>query len=168
MAGSFRVPFLMAAATLTLSILNTVQTLRTKKEQWSRMVENIHVILCTIVHLHSDLGVDDVLPPNVLHSLAGFTESLTKINTYAKSQQETGRLQQLFRQFDAKARYETCQQELQHWTRIFQIHANAETVSGVNQIHLSAQERHEELLALLKLHPELTASETMSSVNMLD
>jgi hypothetical protein len=83
-----------------------------------------------------------------------------------------GKIKQLFRQPDNSLRLETCKQELNHALEIFKVHAifilifdqnlsmqvraTGSTVSQIVQMKKNAKQQHEELVAHLENHPDLT------------
>jgi hypothetical protein len=87
-----QVPFLRSTAALSLSITKSVevsrfflaigtmfsrknnQTIRSKKEEFVEIIEQIHEILCIIIQLHSTSEINGILPTTLLYDIAKFTE----------------------------------------------------------------------------------------------
>ncbi|KAJ7210156.1 hypothetical protein GGX14DRAFT_626548 [Mycena pura] len=165
-AGNANVPFLEAAAMGTTAILNTVQAYRDRsnEEQVATMLEQIHEILCAMIHLYVDCQTDGALPPAQLYDIAKFTETLQNIYGLMKSQQGIAKIKQLFKQFDPARQLKVCQEELQGSLARFRLQTNGITVNKVSEMQKDAQRQHEELLTLLADHPGLTNSDQSSSV----
>jgi hypothetical protein len=90
-AETAKVPFLGSTAALCLSITKSVevsqffwplapylakkkQTIRSNKEEYAEIMEQIHEILCIIAQLHSTSEIEGVLPTTLLYDIAKFTE----------------------------------------------------------------------------------------------
>ncbi|KAJ7339895.1 hypothetical protein DFH08DRAFT_812272 [Mycena albidolilacea] len=65
-ANVTNIPLPQVTAALTFTILNAIQTVRSNREQFTLILEQIHEILCTIT--------DGTLPPAVQSNIAKFTE----------------------------------------------------------------------------------------------
>jgi hypothetical protein len=50
------------------------QTVRSNREQFTLIVEQIHEILCIVVHLYSEVETDGALPTVLLYDIAKFAE----------------------------------------------------------------------------------------------
>ncbi|KAJ7288829.1 hypothetical protein C8J57DRAFT_1495098 [Mycena rebaudengoi] len=96
---------------------------------------------------------------------------LQKVFTFVKSQQGMGKIKQLFTQPDNTVKLETCKQELNHTFQKFKVHINGSTISQMVQMQKDSKQQHEELMALLAAHPDMTSSDlssvagTLSSIN---
>ncbi|KAJ7288595.1 hypothetical protein C8J57DRAFT_1642642 [Mycena rebaudengoi] len=166
-AGSFQIPFLSSATALTLSILKCVEAVRSNRDEWKTMVEEIHEILCYIVALCSTSEIKGVLPTALLYDIAKFTETLQKIFTFLKAQQKIGKIKQLFKQPDTAGKLEMCKQELHKTVEMFRVRAGGSTLSQMGQIKKDAKQQHDELLALLDAHPDLSSSDCSSVIGTL-
>ncbi|KAJ7095551.1 P-loop containing nucleoside triphosphate hydrolase protein, partial [Mycena epipterygia] len=160
---SAKVPFLNVASTLTLFILESVAVVRFNKDEYTRMVEQIHEILCAIIHLYSESATDGVLPPALLYDIAKFAETLQKIYTILQTQQGLGRLKQFFKQLD-NSRLQACKIDLQQNLDAFRAHIGIVTTTRIINSQESVKKQHEELVSLLAAHPELTQSAQSSTV----
>ncbi|KAJ6616731.1 hypothetical protein B0H10DRAFT_1948895 [Mycena sp. CBHHK59/15] len=164
-ASAAKVPFLRSTAVLSLSILECVQAVKSNKEACIRMTEEIHEILCAIISLYSMSEIDGVLPPVLLHDIAKFTQTLEKICTFMKAQQGMGKIKQLLKHADNLSRLEACQFELGTSLNNFRIGNGIPAVAAISKMQTDAKKHHEELLALLAAHPELTNSDWSSAVS---
>ncbi|KAJ6617680.1 hypothetical protein B0H10DRAFT_1298847 [Mycena sp. CBHHK59/15] len=128
------------------------------------MVEQIHAILCAIIGLYWSSAMGGLLPTGILYNIGRFTETLQKIYTLMKSQQETGKIKQLFKYASNVSKLEALKAELQYLLGIFRIQNGNTTMSAMSQMQKDAKQQHEELLALLAAHD----SEISSSASMLE
>ncbi|KAJ7279991.1 hypothetical protein C8J57DRAFT_1220518 [Mycena rebaudengoi] len=166
MAESAAIPFLGSTAALSLSVLKCVESVRTYRQDCVHMVEQIHEILCSILKLYS-MCEPKVLPTALLYDIGKFTETLQKVLTFLKAQQRIGKIKGFFRQTDSAVRLEVCKQELNHTLDRLKVQVAGSTHSQMIQMKKDAQEHHEELVALLKAHPNLTSSEHSSVIGTL-
>ncbi|KAJ7275685.1 hypothetical protein C8J57DRAFT_1466432 [Mycena rebaudengoi] len=161
-AGSFQIPFLSSAAALTLSILKCVEAVRSNRDEWMIMVEQIHEILCTITGLCSTSEIKGVLPTALLYDIAKFTETLQKIFTFLTAQQKMGKIKQLFKQPGNAGKWEMCKQELNKAIIMFRVRAWGSTLSQIGDVKKDAKQQHDELMALLNTNPDLSSSDRSS------
>ncbi|KAJ7258212.1 hypothetical protein C8J57DRAFT_1720798 [Mycena rebaudengoi] len=166
-AGSFQIPFLSSAAVLTLSILKCVEVVKSNRDEWMIMVEQIHEILCAITSLCSTSEIKGVLSTTLLYDIAKFTETLQKIFTFLKAQQKMGKIKQLFKQPDNAGKLETCKQELNKAIEIFRVRAGGSTLSQIGHVKKDAKQQHDELMALLTADPDLSSSDRSSVIGTL-
>ncbi|KAJ7253885.1 P-loop containing nucleoside triphosphate hydrolase protein, partial [Mycena rebaudengoi] len=186
-AESFQIPFLFSAAALTLSILKYVEAARSNRNEWMIMVEQIHEILCAITTLCSTSEIKGVLPTALLYEIAKFTETLQKIFTFLTARQKMGKIKQLFKQPNNARKLETCKQELDKAIGIFKLHlmalhteasvisllkfiqvrAGGSTLSQIENVKKDAKQQHDELMALLNAHPDLSGSDRSSVIGTL-
>ncbi|KAJ7261930.1 hypothetical protein C8J57DRAFT_1513713 [Mycena rebaudengoi] len=167
-AGSFQIPFLASVAVLSLSIMKCVESMISNKDKGMIMVEEIHEILCTIAMLCSTSEIKGVLPTALLYDIAKFSELLQKIFTLLKGQKKMGKIKQLFKQPDnARRRHELCKQELLQAVEMFRVRAGGSTLSHIGQMKKDAKQYHDELMALLDAHPDLTSSDRSSVIGTL-
>ncbi|KAJ7260990.1 P-loop containing nucleoside triphosphate hydrolase protein [Mycena rebaudengoi] len=131
------------------------------------MVEQIHEILCAITSLCSTSEIKGVLPTVLLYDIAKFTETLQKIFTFLKAPQKMRKIKQLFKQPDNAGRLETCKQELNKAIGIFRVRAGGSTLSQIGNVKKDAKQQHDELMALLDAHPDLSSSDRSSVIGTL-
>ncbi|KAJ7235538.1 hypothetical protein C8J57DRAFT_1479529, partial [Mycena rebaudengoi] len=70
-ADDDNIPYLQAAAEISLLIMETMQRAKSNKSQCLLLVTQIHEILCALANLGGEFGRDLAIP--VLHSIAQFT-----------------------------------------------------------------------------------------------
>ncbi|KAJ7209912.1 hypothetical protein C8J57DRAFT_1608333, partial [Mycena rebaudengoi] len=166
-SNACQVPFFAAIGTLSLEIAKYIGSVSSRKEVWLEILDQIHEILCTAVHLYSLSETERIAPPALLYDLSKLTEILEKIYTFLKVQQGMGKLRQLWKQSDTSAKLETCKTDLEQSLNTFRACARISTSNKITQLRNDAKKNHEELLALLEAHPELTKSDYSSSVSGL-
>ncbi|KAJ7265251.1 hypothetical protein C8J57DRAFT_1622372 [Mycena rebaudengoi] len=168
-AETVKVPFLASTAALALSILKCIETAKLNKEECVEIMERIHEILCIIVQLHSTSEIKGVLPTALLYDIAKFTEALEKLFTIVNGQQKgtLGKIKGLFRQPEAAEKLETCKQELSRMVALFKAYVTGSTLSQMGQMEKDAKEQHEQLIALLETHSDLTSSDRSSVTGTL-
>ncbi|KAJ7192286.1 hypothetical protein GGX14DRAFT_596092 [Mycena pura] len=167
-AGSANVPFLEAAAKGTTAILNTVQakwgSYRTFRPTVTDQTKN-KSRLCSSKFMRFYCQTDGALPPALSYDIVKFTETLQKIYGFMKSQQGIGKIKQLFKQFDPATQLKVCQEELQGSLTRFRLQTSGIAINKAAEMQKDARRQHEELLALLADHPDLTNSDRSSSRN---
>ncbi|KAJ7267086.1 P-loop containing nucleoside triphosphate hydrolase protein [Mycena rebaudengoi] len=168
-AETAKVPFLGSTVALTLSILKCIEATRLNKEDYVEIMEQIHEILCTIVQLHATSEIKGVLPMALLYDIAKFTEALEKLLTVLSRQQKgpLGKIKGIFRQSEGVERLETCKQELSRIVQLFRAQVAGSTLSQMRQMRKDAREQHEQLVALLETHSDLTGSDCSSVIGTL-
>ncbi|KAJ7240914.1 hypothetical protein C8J57DRAFT_1527246 [Mycena rebaudengoi] len=165
--GSFQIPFFSSAASLTLPILKCVEAVRSNRNEWIIMVEQIHEILCAITSLCVTSEIKGALPTALLYDIAKFTETLQKIFTVLKAQQKMGKIKKLFKQPDNAGKLEMCKQELNKAIGMFRVRAWDSTLSQIGHVKKDAKQQHDELMALLNAHPDLCSSDCSSVIRTL-
>ncbi|KAJ7216006.1 hypothetical protein GGX14DRAFT_391673 [Mycena pura] len=144
-AQSAHVPFLTPTAAVSATILKLVQTSKTSKEHLILILEHIHEVLCAIISLHSMTAVERVLPPGVVNDIGNFMETLQKVYTFLKAQQEMSKIRQLFKQANSASQLEACKTGLQEAVIAFRVQVGTATVSDIAKLQKDAQQQHEEL-----------------------
>ncbi|KAJ7253873.1 hypothetical protein C8J57DRAFT_1473713 [Mycena rebaudengoi] len=132
------------------------------------MVEQIHEILCAITTLCSTSEIKGVLATAVLYDIAKFTEYVVVAFFWVThTQQKMGKIKQLFKQPDNAEKLETCKQELNRAIRIFRVRAGDSTLAQIGNVKKEAKQRHDELMALLNAHLDLSSSDRSSVTGTL-
>ncbi|KAJ7282447.1 hypothetical protein C8J57DRAFT_1554388 [Mycena rebaudengoi] len=94
-------------------------------------------------------------------------EHFQKIFTFLTAQQKMGKIKQLFKQSDNAKKLETCKQELNKAIGIFGVRAWGSTLSQLGHVKKDAEQQHDELMALLNAHPDLSSSDRSSVIGTL-
>ncbi|KAJ7261484.1 hypothetical protein C8J57DRAFT_1634459 [Mycena rebaudengoi] len=141
-AGSSEIPFLSSATALTLSILKYVEAIRSNKDDWMIMVEQIHYCN-TVLHIGNERGASN------------------------GTLQKKGKIKQPFKQLDNASKLGMCKQELHKAVGMFRVRAGDSTLSQIGQIKTDAKQQHDELMALLDSHPDLGSLDCSSVIGTL-
>ncbi|KAJ7090638.1 hypothetical protein C8R44DRAFT_750873 [Mycena epipterygia] len=154
-ADAAQIPFLLSSSTLSLAIVNAIQSVKSHKEDWIQLMEQIHEILCTIIGLYPDSETDGVLPPVLLYDIAKFTEPSNK---WAGSEGCLNTLRMSRNWVFAKWSFNKASKfsEL--------VRVGISTISDISHIQKDAMQQHQELLALLAAYPDITYSERSSRI----
>ncbi|KAJ7201759.1 hypothetical protein C8J57DRAFT_1736027, partial [Mycena rebaudengoi] len=168
-AQTAEVPFLGSTAALCLSITKSVEAIRSNKEEYAEIMEQIHEILCIIIRIHSTSEIKGVLPTALLYEIAKFTEALEKLFTVLNGQQKgtLGKIKGLFKQPEAGERLQICKQDLSRMVELFKAQVTGSTLSQMGQMKKDAKEQHEQLVALLETDSDLTDSDRSSVAGTL-
>ncbi|KAJ7278041.1 hypothetical protein C8J57DRAFT_1579875, partial [Mycena rebaudengoi] len=103
----------------------------------------------------------------LLYDIAKFAETLQKIFTFLKAQQKMGKIKQLLKQPDSSRKLETCKQELNEAIGMFRVKAWGSTLSQIGHVKKDAKQQHDELMALLNAHLDLSSSDRSSVIGTL-
>jgi hypothetical protein len=116
------------------------------------------------------------------HTVRYHGRTLQKIFTFLTAQQKMGKIKQLFKLPDNTGKLETCKQELNKAIVIFRVHLMAlnpgesvisllkfiqvrawgSTLSQIENVKKDAKQQHDEFMALLNAHPDLSSSDRSS------
>ncbi|KAJ6499481.1 hypothetical protein DFH09DRAFT_1376034 [Mycena vulgaris] len=156
-----KVPFLGSTATLSLAIVQAVQTVKSNRDICIKLVERIHEIICKIIQLSSESKANGPLAPTIVYNIAKFAETLQKMYTVVKSQQGMRSINKIFKQGENASKLAQCQAELQDALSLFRWQSSA---AAAFQMNRDAEQNNEELMILLAAHPAFTDSDCASSV----
>ncbi|KAJ7909635.1 hypothetical protein B0H13DRAFT_2330223 [Mycena leptocephala] len=161
-ADSSPVPFLRTIAAVSISILTIAQSVRSNKEECMRMVTHIDELLSVILHLCIDGGD---LSPATLHNIGRFADTLQKIHSFIKAQQNTGVLKRFFRQGENTALLEACNSGLRRALDVFGVEASLVATTEMADMREQAEKRHRQLVELFAGQSEPAESDTVSLVS---
>ncbi|KAJ6560573.1 hypothetical protein DFH09DRAFT_985721, partial [Mycena vulgaris] len=162
-ADNLKAPFLEPISNTMRSLLTAVQNIKKNKEDCTRMLEQIHVLLYAVIRLH--LGSDTIgqLPPNMLDNLGKFTKTLHKIHTFVEAQQEKSKIQQFFRQVEINTLLKACNTGLAEALEVFKVHT-VHALTDVTQMQDYAHKAHQEVLELIASLSDAADSDKGSSI----
>ncbi|KAF7326674.1 AAA domain-containing protein [Mycena venus] len=152
-------PYLKVVAGVALLIFETVRSVKTNKEECAALVEQIYQIICAIIDLTAETSTS--LSLVLLDAMAKFAETLQKIESFMRTQQDKGRLKRFLRQQENAALLEDCKLGLRHALDVFSIQTRAITIADVAEFQFATEHKHQELL---KLIAESNLSDQGSSV----
>ncbi|KAJ7878867.1 hypothetical protein B0H14DRAFT_2567154 [Mycena olivaceomarginata] len=140
------IPYLKVVAGVSLLILETIQTVKTNKEQCATLVEQVDELLCVIIELCVE-SVDNSEPfsPLLLNTMGRFAETLQKIESFMRKQQDMGRIQRFFRQQENTVLLEDCKEGLRHALDVFtpQVKSKVSQASDLVTMRATIKRRHE-------------------------
>ncbi|KAJ7480805.1 hypothetical protein FB451DRAFT_1394867 [Mycena latifolia] len=74
LAVASKVPFLELAASLSLSIMETIKAMNSFKNEYIELVEQIHELMSAVLTVYQATQIDGILPPAILHDISKFAE----------------------------------------------------------------------------------------------
>ncbi|KAJ7478196.1 hypothetical protein FB451DRAFT_182425 [Mycena latifolia] len=159
--GSSFVPTISSAV---LSLVVGVQAAKKNKQECLQLVEHIPGLLYAIVDLHITSQTPGTLPPELLHHVGNFTETLHNIHTYVEAQQDGTRFKHLFRRSEMTTLLKDCHRGLQEAHEVFKIEACLTVFNSISDLQNRTESLHNELLELISELSDGTLSDTTSSV----
>ncbi|KAJ7241383.1 hypothetical protein C8J57DRAFT_1477758 [Mycena rebaudengoi] len=156
------VPFLGGAATMTLSI---VETLKSSQDEATEIMEQIHEILAAVIVVYEATKVDGVLPPAILSEIANFVETLRKIHVYFKAKQGMGRLKRLLNLTENGNEVKACKAELEKTLDTFRLQTRMSAASAIFYMRKDIRQMHQELMDFIVAHPNMAHSDSSSEVS---
>ncbi|KAJ7810457.1 hypothetical protein B0H14DRAFT_2863630 [Mycena olivaceomarginata] len=164
-SSASKVPFLGGAATLTLSIVEIIKSLKSSKDQYIEIAEQIQGILTAIIVLYESTQIQGIAPPVLLSNVVNFTKTLRKIHVHVKAKQGMGRFRQLLNLSENELQVKACKAELHETLATFSLQTSLSTVSTMFQMQIDAHEKHKTLMNFLANHPDIAYSDSASQVS---
>ncbi|KAJ7115460.1 hypothetical protein C8R44DRAFT_984139 [Mycena epipterygia] len=140
------IPYLKVLAGVSLLILDTVQFVKTNKEQCTALIEKIDELLCIIIQLCVNTVT---LSPGLLHAMGKFAGTLQKIEAFMRTQQDMGRFKRFFRQQENAAQLEDCKMGLRQALDAFAVTTSMSTIGNVEEMRVATERKHQELIKLI-------------------
>ncbi|KAJ6606000.1 P-loop containing nucleoside triphosphate hydrolase protein [Mycena vulgaris] len=161
-ASSTDVPFLSAIAALSTSVIPLVQGVKTNKDRCVRMLEEVHQLLCSL----ATVVLDSEHPPTpkILDQIGGLSQTLQKFHACLRSQKEISKIKRLFKQVELTAQLDACEAELHTAVEVFKIISGVGLSGEVAKLYTDGEQRHQELLELVKTRKNLEFSDAASSI----
>ncbi|KAJ7119776.1 hypothetical protein C8R44DRAFT_853823 [Mycena epipterygia] len=166
-AESSNIPFLRFSAVLSLSIAESIQSVKSNKDGCVDVMDAIHEILCAVISLCTTTETNGTLGPAILEDIGTLNQTLQKVYLFVKSQQSMGRIKRLFKQAENVSRLEACDIELRQAIDRFKVQLGVSNAMAVSRMQGDVQKRHEELMELLETHSSTTQSAPASAVTSL-
>ncbi|KAJ7788977.1 hypothetical protein B0H14DRAFT_2946316 [Mycena olivaceomarginata] len=163
-SSASKVPFIGGAATLTLSIVEIIKSLKSSKEEYIEIAEQIQGILTAVIVLYESTQIQGVVPPALLSNVVSFTETLRKIHVHVKAKQGMGRFKQLLNLSGNELQVKAYKAELDETLATFclQLQTSMSAVSTMFQMQMDAHEKHKALMDFLAAHPDIAYSDSAS------
>ncbi|KAJ7138267.1 hypothetical protein C8R44DRAFT_976057 [Mycena epipterygia] len=140
------IPYLKVVAGVSLLILDTVQFVKTNKEQCTTLIEKIEELLCIIIQLCVNTIT---LSSGLLHAMGKFAGTLQKIEAFMRTQQDMGRFKRFFRQQENAAQLEDCKMGLRQALDAFAVTTSMSTIGNVEEMRVATERKHQELIKLI-------------------
>ncbi|KAJ7455432.1 hypothetical protein FB451DRAFT_1516019, partial [Mycena latifolia] len=153
-----------AISSAVLSLVVGVQAAKNNKQECLQLVEHIPGLLYAVVNLHITSQTPGTLPPELLHYVGKFTETLHKINTFVESQQDGTRFKHLFRRNEMTTLLKDCRRGLQEAHEAFKIEACLTVFTSISDLQNRSESLHNKLLELISELSDGTLSDTTGSV----
>ncbi|KAJ6454329.1 hypothetical protein C8R45DRAFT_1189462 [Mycena sanguinolenta] len=145
----FETPFTKSILNTALALVAEVQNVKRNKDECIQLMESIPQVLYAIVDLHIKSAVIGSVPPAMLDSVGGFTETLYKIHTYIQGQHGGSKIKNFFRQTELSALYKDCHSGLEHALTTFKIKSSSMTFQTIDEMQRAADRMHNELMELI-------------------
>ncbi|KAJ7693444.1 hypothetical protein B0H17DRAFT_1060201 [Mycena rosella] len=144
MSAATQLPFLKSVSSLSVAIISIIDNTKFHKQKCLRMLEGVHSVLCTLLALclHSEN-----IPCKVLEQIARYAQTLEKIYTCLRAQNELGKIKRFFKQSEITTQLDVCEQELKVTADVFKTQYNVG--SALVELDIDTERRHQELLELI-------------------
>ncbi|KAF7312683.1 NB-ARC domain-containing protein [Mycena indigotica] len=142
-------PFLATTASSSQSVLASLQTLKTNKQEIGQLAKDVAQILSGIVALEVGRDKDSMVEPELLHEIGKFAETMSKFQLWLDAYQRTSKLRRLFRQSEESVQLQACKKGVQQALNIFKKYAELAVSTNVESMIRDAQARHDQLIELM-------------------
>ncbi|KAJ7115446.1 hypothetical protein C8R44DRAFT_880744 [Mycena epipterygia] len=163
-----RTPYLKVVAGVALLILQTAQarpaSVRTNRDQCAILIEQMDQLLGIIIELCTDTSV--TLAPRLLYAMGRFAETLQKIESFMRTQQEMGMLKRFFRQQENTAQLEDCKAGLAQALDAFSVTTTLGAVGDLAEIKAARERKHQKLLELIAEDYSFNQGSISSSIGL--
>ncbi|KAJ7479612.1 hypothetical protein FB451DRAFT_1365369 [Mycena latifolia] len=159
---AFGTPFMQAIINTTQDLITTMQNTKRIKEECIQLVQNVHQILYAIVNLHMNSNPPGVLSPATVHHLGEFTETLHKIHSFIKAQQDGSKMKNFFRQSEMSSLLKDCRTRVEKALEVFKIEAGVTIFNSITEMQKIAEKMQTELLEIISTLSDETLSDTSS------
>ncbi|KAJ7662955.1 hypothetical protein B0H17DRAFT_1336955 [Mycena rosella] len=160
------IPYIKVVAGVSLLILDTVQSVKTNKEECTAMIVQIDQLLHIMIDLCSEPSVS--LPSIVLDAIGKFAETLQKIEVFMRMQNGMGRFKRFFRHQENIAQLEDCKTGLKAAFDAFSMKGSLATAGDLAEMRLAMDHRHHELLEMISDSYSFNQGSSVSSASSRD
>ncbi|KAJ7349970.1 hypothetical protein DFH08DRAFT_935806 [Mycena albidolilacea] len=162
--AAFGPPFVQPIANMIEILINTVQNVKRSKKECIQLVQNIHPVLYAIINLHLKAETVEYLSPAMLDNIGKFMQTLHKIYTFLKAQQDGNRIKYLFRSNEVQKLLKDCHAGLDHALEVFGVTTRPLWVNDIDVLKKTAHLMHEELFELIEALSDSSTNSNGSSV----
>ncbi|KAJ7106957.1 hypothetical protein C8R44DRAFT_805003 [Mycena epipterygia] len=149
-ANSHHIAFLQPIADSSLLLFESLSSgkLKANTKAFLQIAELIHQVECVIIS--TCVATQYRLPIGILRTMAQFAETLQKLNTCFRSQQELGKMKLFLKQSEIATQLRACEQELQDALEILKLQATGNISASLDAMKDSTEQRHHDLLQLIE------------------
>ncbi|TFK37306.1 hypothetical protein BDQ12DRAFT_713653 [Crucibulum laeve] len=140
-------PYLKAIAGISLLIIETVQAVRSNRQECVRMTEQTYHIVCTIINLCADSPVE--IPQRTMRIIEEFTGTIQKILSYVRIQAEGSVMKRLLHHMEIASLLSECNKGLNHAMIVFEVQSHVNTAVSLAELQAKVTENHREIMTLL-------------------
>ncbi|KAJ6548206.1 hypothetical protein DFH09DRAFT_629672 [Mycena vulgaris] len=141
---SINIPYFKAIAGMSSLILDTVQQVKTNKDEAIRLTTACFGIIYALINLCHDTNAE--LPPGIVGAVGQFFETLQKIITYLRNHLGSNLVKRVIRRMEDSALISECNAGLQHSQDLFGIRTALITRASMAEAERSATVRHQQLI----------------------
>ncbi|KAF7366923.1 hypothetical protein MSAN_00951000 [Mycena sanguinolenta] len=159
---SFAPPFILPIANAVTSLINLAQNVKQNAKECTRLLENVHQVIYTIISLHIKSETPGSLPPAMMDQVGTFMKTLHKIYIYIEAQQDRNKFKQLFRYNEMNNILKDCYAQLDQAMQTFEIRTSGAVLEDIAEMKNAAENMHKELLELIS---NVSETETISGAS---
>ncbi|KAJ7615452.1 hypothetical protein FB45DRAFT_1108127 [Roridomyces roridus] len=160
---TFSTPFLLAISNTVVSLITSIQTVKSNRDECIRLLEHLHAILGAIIKAHIESETPGELAPAVLTDIGQFAQTLHKIHTFITIHVEGNKIRNLFRQNEINTLRKECRAGLNLAMDAFKIQQTAQLTQDVGAMDATMREMHSQLLELISNVSDDSESDTFSA-----
>ncbi|KAJ7769919.1 hypothetical protein B0H16DRAFT_1516815 [Mycena metata] len=161
---AFGSPFIVPIVKTVQALIAGVQSVKRNKDECLQLLESIHPVLYSIVHLHLKSKIIGSLSPPVLKDIEMFTQTLHKIYMFLGTQQDGNKIKQFFRQNEVNGMLNDCHAGLDQAIEVFKGHSGLALLKDVMEVQNKAAIMHKELLEIVSTLSDETLSDWSSAM----
>ncbi|KAJ7782596.1 P-loop containing nucleoside triphosphate hydrolase protein [Mycena olivaceomarginata] len=147
---AFGPPFIQMISNTIEILIDMVQNVKQNRKECAKLMENIHPVLYAIISLHLKAETVESLFPEMLDNIGKFIETLHKIYTFLKAQQDGNRIKHLFHNNEMQKLFRDCHAGLDQAMEDFKVTTRPLWVNDIDVMKVTAQLMHKELLELIQ------------------
>ncbi|KAJ7351565.1 hypothetical protein DFH08DRAFT_935169 [Mycena albidolilacea] len=160
---AFGPPFILTISNTIEALIDMVQNVKRNKKECAKLMENIHPVLYAIINLHLKTDTVESLAPAMLSNIGKFMETLHKIYTFLKAQQDGNKIKHLFRNNEMQKLFRDCHAGLDQAMEVFKVSNRPLWVNDIDVMKKTAQLMHEELFELIQILSDSSTNSNESS-----
>ncbi|KAJ7092228.1 hypothetical protein C8R44DRAFT_750341 [Mycena epipterygia] len=176
---AFGPPFLPAISNTAVALITGVQNAKKNKKECARLLEDVNVLLHTLIVLFVNAEPVGIPTPALLVDIGKFTHTMHQVHTFVEAQQERNRIHQFFRQSEMGTLLKDCRAGLEQALNVFraslffpvsanqlkcnQIHTGVTLFNKIEEMQMETHRMHNELLEVISMLSDTTTTDRASS-----